>query len=50
MSGSTACKLLDAEGQRPQVAEWERELHALVCEMCELTEIETCPPMAPFIG
>ena len=37
---STECKLLDAKGQGPQVAEWERELHALVCEMCGLTEEE----------
>ena len=30
-------KLLDAEGQGPQVAEWERELNALVYELYGLT-------------
>ena len=33
-------KLLDAEGQWPQVAEWERELNALVYELYGLTEEE----------
>jgi len=33
-------KLLDAEGQGPQVAEWERELNALVYALYELTEEE----------
>ena len=33
-------KLLDAEGQGPQVAEWERELNALVYEVYGLTEKE----------
>ena len=33
-------KLLDAEGQGPQVAEWERELNALVYELYGLTEEE----------
>jgi len=31
-------KLLDAKGQGPQVAEWERELNALVYELYGLTE------------
>ena len=33
-------KLLDAEGQGPQLAEWERELNALVYELYGLTEEE----------
>jgi len=33
-------KLLDAKGQGPQVAEWERELNALVYELYGLTEEE----------
>jgi len=33
-------KLLDAKGQGPQVAEWERELNALVYELHRLTEGE----------
>jgi hypothetical protein len=33
-------KLLDAEGQGPQVAEWERELNALVVEVYGLSEEE----------
>jgi hypothetical protein len=33
-------KLLDAKGQGPQAAEWERELNALVCELYGLTEEE----------
>jgi adenine-specific DNA-methyltransferase len=33
-------KLLDAEGQGPQVAEWEQELNALMYELYELTEEE----------
>jgi hypothetical protein len=33
-------KLLDAEGQGPQVPEWERELNALVYEVYGLTEEE----------
>jgi hypothetical protein len=33
-------KLLDAKGQGPQVAEWERELTALVYEVYGLTEGE----------
>jgi hypothetical protein len=33
-------KLLDAEGQGAQVAEWERELNALVYELYGLTEEE----------
>jgi len=33
-------KLLDAEGQGPQVAEWERELNTLVYEVYGLTEEE----------
>jgi len=33
-------KLLDAEGQGPQVAEWERELNALVYELYGLDERE----------
>jgi len=33
-------KLLDAEGQGPQVSEWERELNALVYEVYGLTEEE----------
>jgi len=33
-------KLLDAEGQGPQVAEWERELNALVYELYGLTAEE----------
>jgi len=33
-------KLLDAEGQGPQVAEWERELNVLVYELYGLTEEE----------
>ncbi|MGA9350311.1 MAG: TaqI-like C-terminal specificity domain-containing protein [Anaerolineae bacterium] len=33
-------KLLDAKGQGPQVAEWERELNALVYELYGLTEGE----------
>jgi hypothetical protein len=33
-------KLLDAEGQGPQVAEWERELNGLVYELYGLTEKE----------
>jgi len=33
-------KLLDAEGQGPQVAEWERELNALVYGLYGLTEEE----------
>ena len=33
-------KLLDAEGQGPQVAEWERELNGLVYEVYGLTEEE----------
>ena len=32
--------LLDTEGQGPQVAEWERELKALVYELYGLTEGE----------
>ena len=32
--------LLDTEGQGPQVAEWERELNALVYELYGLTEEE----------
>ena len=35
-----AHKLLDAKGQGPQVAEWERELNALVYELYGLTEEE----------
>jgi hypothetical protein len=30
-------ELLDAEGQEPRVAEWERELNALVYELYGLT-------------
>ena len=33
-------KLLDAEGQGPQVAEWEQELNALVYELYGLTKDE----------
>jgi len=33
-------KLLDAKGQGPQVADWERELNALVYELYGLTEEE----------
>jgi hypothetical protein len=33
-------KLLDAKGQGSQVAEWERELNALVYEAYGLTEGE----------
>jgi hypothetical protein len=33
-------KLLDARGQGSQVAEWERELNALVYELYDLTEEE----------
>jgi len=33
-------KLLDAKGQGPQVAEWERELNGLVYEVYGLTEGE----------
>ena len=33
-------KLLDAEGQGPQVADWERELNALAYEVYGLTEEE----------
>jgi hypothetical protein len=33
-------KLLDVRGQGPQVAEWERELNALVYELYGLTEKE----------
>jgi hypothetical protein len=33
-------KLLDAESQGPQVAEWERVLNALVYEVYGLTEEE----------
>jgi hypothetical protein len=33
-------ELLDAEGQGPQVAEWERELSALVYELYGLIEKE----------
>jgi len=33
-------KLLDAESQGPQVAEWERELNGLVYELYGLTEEE----------
>jgi len=33
-------KLLDAEGQGPQVADWERELNALVYELYRLTDEE----------
>ena len=33
-------KLLDAEGQGPQVADWERELNALVYEVYGLKEEE----------
>jgi len=35
-----ARKLLDAKGQGPQVAEWERELNGLVYELYGLTEEE----------
>ena len=35
-----AHKLLDAEGQGPEVAEWERELNALVHELYGLTREE----------
>jgi hypothetical protein len=38
--GALVCKLLDAEGQGPQVAEWERELNALVYELYGLKEEE----------
>ncbi|MBM4467146.1 MAG: type II restriction endonuclease, partial [Chloroflexi bacterium] len=34
------CKLLDAKGQGPQVAEWERELNGLVYEVYGLAEGE----------
>jgi len=34
------CELLDAEGQGPQVAEWERELNALVYGLYGLIEKE----------
>jgi len=33
-------KLFDAEGQGPQVAEWDRELNALVYEVYGLAEDE----------
>lgn len=33
-------KLVDAQGQGPQVARWERELNALVYELYGLTEEE----------
>jgi len=33
-------QLLDVQGQGPQVAEWERELNALVYEVYGLTEEE----------
>ena len=33
-------KLLDTGGQGPQLAEWERELNALVYELYGLTEEE----------
>ena len=33
-------KLLETEGQGPQVAEWERELNALVYDLYDLTEEE----------
>jgi hypothetical protein len=33
-------KLLDAKGQGPQVAEWERELNEVVYEVYGLTEGE----------
>jgi len=39
--------LLDAEGQGPQVTEWEQELNALVCELYELTEDEIAIINAP---
>jgi hypothetical protein len=38
--GTLLRKLLDAKGQGPQVAEWERELNALVYQLYELTEEE----------
>jgi type I restriction-modification system DNA methylase subunit len=34
------CKLLDAEGQGPQVSEWEQELNALIYELYGLTKDE----------
>lgn len=40
MQGGLARKLSDAEGQGPQVEEWERELNALVYEVYGLTEDE----------
>ena len=33
-------KRLDARGERPQVAEWERELNELVYQVYGLTEDE----------
>jgi len=39
-SGATVCKLLNAKGQGPQVAEWERELNVLVYELYGLTAEE----------
>ena len=40
VAGTTVRKLLDAKGQGLQVAEWERELNALVYELYGLTEGE----------
>ena len=39
--GALVRKLLDAKGQGPQVAEWERELNAVVYEVYGLTSAET---------
>jgi len=39
-NGALVRKLLDAKGQGPQVAVWERELNALVYELYGLTEEE----------
>jgi len=38
LAGATVCKLLDAKGQGPPVAEWE--LNALVYDLYGLTEEE----------
>ena len=40
MHQSLVRKLLDAGGQGPQVAEWERDLNALVYELYGVTEEE----------
>lgn len=37
---SLVCRLLDAEGEGPNIAEWERQLDELVYEVYELTDAE----------